>query len=108
VRTDIYILQDDIADYRTNRGRLLTIAEGVHRSSFLHFVAYKNRLSSVLVKKILRQKTMRRSIKTGCKEVRSKVQYRAAESNGFAADLKCGVLRRRECVGDRRTVTGVF
>jgi hypothetical protein len=40
--------------------------------------------------------------------MRSRAQYRAAESSGFALDLKCGVLRRRECDGDRRTVIGVF
>jgi hypothetical protein len=51
---------------------------------------------------------MRRSIKTGRKLKSSGAQYRAAESRGFALDLKCGVLRRRECGGDRWMVTNVF
>jgi hypothetical protein len=51
---------------------------------------------------------MRRSIKTARKSRTSSAQYRATESNGFAPDLKCGVLRRRECYGVRRTVVGVF
>jgi hypothetical protein len=62
----------------------------------------------VLVKKILRQKTMRRSIKTGYKEAPSRAQYRAAESGGFALDLKCGMLRCREYDGGRRPVAGAF
>jgi hypothetical protein len=51
---------------------------------------------------------MRRSIKTGRKRRSTRAQYRAAESGGFALDLKCGVLRRRECHEDRWMVTNVF
>jgi hypothetical protein len=51
---------------------------------------------------------MRRSIKTAEKRALARAEYRAAESNGFARDLKCGVLQRRECYLRRRAVSGVF
>jgi hypothetical protein len=95
VITDIHILQDDIADYRANRGRLLTTAMSVHRSSFLHFVAYKHMLSSMASQENCCASAKKNAALHSDGRKAGDAASIAHESSGFPC-AGAGVLRRRE------------